>query len=112
MMRQEDKFMYRSIELGNGPPSMMQSQQPQMLFGPGVLPENSVHILELPYVDNELSMLLLMPSSITDDSTGLKKVKMVWVHRGVNCIMSMYAHVRKVQQFECNLNVCLWFQTA
>uniref|UniRef100_UPI00358FAEAE leukocyte elastase inhibitor-like n=1 Tax=Myxine glutinosa TaxID=7769 RepID=UPI00358FAEAE len=75
MMRQEDKFMYGSIELVKSPPPMMQQQQQRVMMYPGALPENFVHILELPYIDNELSMLLLLPSSITDDSTGLKQLE-------------------------------------
>uniref|UniRef100_UPI00358EB065 leukocyte elastase inhibitor-like n=1 Tax=Myxine glutinosa TaxID=7769 RepID=UPI00358EB065 len=76
MMRQEDDFRYGSIELVKGPPLKMQQQQQQrVMLQPVALPENSVHILELPYIDNELSMLLLLPSSITDDSTGLKQLE-------------------------------------
>lgn len=32
-------------------------------------------ILEIPYVDNELSMIILLPEKIEDNSTGLEKVK-------------------------------------
>ncbi|XP_061446506.1 serpin B10-like isoform X5 [Rhineura floridana] len=31
-----------------------------------------VYILELPYINNELSMLILLPEDITDESTGLE----------------------------------------
>uniref|UniRef100_UPI00358DDF5C leukocyte elastase inhibitor-like n=1 Tax=Myxine glutinosa TaxID=7769 RepID=UPI00358DDF5C len=79
MMMQEDEFMYGSIELEKSAPQMMmqqqQQQQQRVMLQPVALPENSVHILELPYIDNELSMLLLLPSSITDDSTGLKQLE-------------------------------------
>uniref|UniRef100_A0A8C4R5E7 Serpin family B member 1 n=1 Tax=Eptatretus burgeri TaxID=7764 RepID=A0A8C4R5E7_EPTBU len=74
MMRKEDNFRHGYIELAKSTPTMMQQQQHVMMYR-GVLPENFVHILELPYVDNELSMLLLLPSSITDDSTGLKQLE-------------------------------------
>jgi len=33
-------------------------------------------ILELPYVGNELSMLILLPSAIQDESTGLEAVSL------------------------------------
>uniref|UniRef100_A0A8D2KWR6 Leukocyte elastase inhibitor n=1 Tax=Varanus komodoensis TaxID=61221 RepID=A0A8D2KWR6_VARKO len=32
-------------------------------------------ILEIPYVDNELSMIILLPDQIRDDSTGLEKLE-------------------------------------
>lgn len=31
-------------------------------------------VLELPYVGNELSMIILLPDAIQDESTGLEKV--------------------------------------
>uniref|UniRef100_A0A8C4VWR6 Serpin family B member 10 n=1 Tax=Gopherus evgoodei TaxID=1825980 RepID=A0A8C4VWR6_9SAUR len=33
------------------------------------------HIIELPYVNNDLSMLILLPDDISDDTTGLEMVK-------------------------------------
>lgn len=39
-------------------------------------------VLELPYQGKELSMLLLLPDDIEDESTGLKEVlaRSLWVH--------------------------------
>lgn len=34
-----------------------------------------VKIAELPYVNNDLSMLILLPDDIEDKSTGLEQVK-------------------------------------
>lgn len=31
-------------------------------------------ILEIPYIGNELSMIVLLPDAIQDESTGLEKV--------------------------------------
>ncbi|XP_028659848.1 leukocyte elastase inhibitor-like isoform X1 [Erpetoichthys calabaricus] len=39
------------------------------------IPEMQCQILELPYVENELSMLILLPKDIEDNSTGLKKLE-------------------------------------
>ncbi|XP_038652657.1 leukocyte elastase inhibitor-like [Scyliorhinus canicula] len=39
------------------------------------VPEFKIKILELPYVDNDLSMIILLPDDIMDDSTGLKQLE-------------------------------------
>lgn len=46
-------------------------------------------IIELPYVENELSMILLLPDDINDNTTGLELVKLTYC-----CI----AHTMKQQQ--------------
>lgn len=40
----------------------------------GYIPEVRIRILELPYDGRELSMIILLPDDIEDDSTGLQKV--------------------------------------
>lgn len=35
-------------------------------------------IIELPYVENELSMFVLLPDDINDNTTGLELVKMTY----------------------------------
>ncbi|XP_072417089.1 leukocyte elastase inhibitor A-like [Chiloscyllium punctatum] len=37
--------------------------------------EFKLHVLELPYVGNDLSMIILLPDDIMDDSTGLKQLE-------------------------------------
>ncbi|XP_069047021.1 leukocyte elastase inhibitor-like isoform X1 [Lepisosteus oculatus] len=44
-------------------------------FGLTFIPEVSCQILELPYLGKELSMLIMLPSAIEDDSTGLEKLE-------------------------------------
>uniref|UniRef100_A0A8C9RNW4 Leukocyte elastase inhibitor n=1 Tax=Scleropages formosus TaxID=113540 RepID=A0A8C9RNW4_SCLFO len=39
------------------------------------IPEVQCQILELPYIGNELSMLIMLPSVMEDDSTGLEKLE-------------------------------------
>lgn len=38
------------------------------------IPELRCRILELPYVGNELSMIILLPDTIEDETTGLQEV--------------------------------------
>lgn len=40
----------------------------------GYIPEVRIRLLELPYDGRELSMIILLPDDIEDDSTGLQKV--------------------------------------
>lgn len=40
----------------------------------GYIPEARTRLLELPYDGRELSMIILLPDDIEDDSTGLQKV--------------------------------------
>ncbi|MBN3313106.1 ILEU inhibitor, partial [Atractosteus spatula] len=52
----------------------------QMMYQKGkfalkFIPEVSCQILELPYLGKELSMLIMLPSAIVDDSTGLEKLE-------------------------------------
>lgn len=48
----------------------------------GYVQELRCRVLELPYQGKELSMLLLLPDDIEDESTGLKEVlaRSFWVH--------------------------------
>ncbi|GAB0183703.1 leukocyte elastase inhibitor-like [Grus americana] len=41
----------------------------------GYIPEVKVRVLELPYDGRELSMIILLPDDIEDDSTGLQKLE-------------------------------------
>ncbi|XP_006888770.1 PREDICTED: leukocyte elastase inhibitor-like [Elephantulus edwardii] len=44
-------------------------------FPYGYIDEVKCHVLVLPYEDNDLSMVILLPHDIDDDSTGLKKIE-------------------------------------
>ncbi|NWI30629.1 ILEU inhibitor, partial [Sula dactylatra] len=41
----------------------------------GYIPEVKIRVLELPYDGGELSMIILLPDDIEDDSTGLQKLE-------------------------------------
>ncbi|XP_067851831.1 uncharacterized protein [Heptranchias perlo] len=41
------------------------------------VPEIKTKVLELPYVDKDISMIILLPDDIVDDSTGLKQLEQV-----------------------------------
>lgn len=44
-------------------------------FKLAIIKEPPLEVLELPYIDNELSMFILLPKDIGDKSTGLEQVK-------------------------------------
>ncbi|NWV17932.1 ILEUB inhibitor, partial [Origma solitaria] len=44
-------------------------------FNFGYIPEEKIRVLELPYDGRKLSMIILLPDDIEDDSTGLQKVE-------------------------------------
>ncbi|XP_061093835.1 serpin B6-like [Conger conger] len=44
-------------------------------FGLTFIPEVSCQILEMPYIGKELSMLIILPREIEDDSTGLERLE-------------------------------------
>lgn len=48
------------------------------------VPEINCRIVELPYVDDELSMIIILPDSIDDDTTGLQKVNIL-ISNYINC---------------------------
>ncbi|XP_041039650.1 leukocyte elastase inhibitor-like isoform X3 [Carcharodon carcharias] len=64
------------------------------------VPEFNIRVLELPYVGNDLSMIILLPDDIMDDSTGLKQLEKAltfeklqeWTHP--NQMHTMDVHVR------------------
>ncbi len=39
------------------------------------IPEMNSQVLELPYVGKDLSMLIILPNEIQDETTGLQKVR-------------------------------------
>ncbi|KAJ8279683.1 hypothetical protein COCON_G00067490 [Conger conger] len=44
-------------------------------FGLAFIPEVNCQILEMPYIGKELSMLIILPKEIEDDSTGLERLE-------------------------------------
>ncbi|XP_007933582.1 leukocyte elastase inhibitor [Orycteropus afer afer] len=53
-------------------------------FPYGYIQELKCRVLELPYQDNELSMIILLPDNIEDDSTGLRKNVCILMKRIIN----------------------------
>ena len=45
-------------------------------FGLAFIPEVNCQILEMSYIGKELSMLIILPNEIEDDSTGLERVRL------------------------------------
>lgn len=52
-----------------------------------------IQILELPYKNKELSMLILLPMDIEDDTTGLEKVE-----HSHHCCPFKHTHMLIIQQ--------------
>ncbi|XP_064189297.1 leukocyte elastase inhibitor-like [Anguilla rostrata] len=53
----------------------VQMMHQEAKFGFGFIPEVNCQILEMPYVGKELSMLIILPQEIEDDSTGLVRLE-------------------------------------
>ncbi len=51
----------------------MMNQKAQ--FPLALIPELDSQVLELPYVGKDLSMLIILPNEIQDETTGLQKVR-------------------------------------
>ncbi|XP_078395626.1 leukocyte elastase inhibitor-like [Cetorhinus maximus] len=64
------------------------------------VPELNIRVLELPYVGNDLSMIILLPDDIMDDSTGLKQLEKALTFKKLqewtlpNQMRKMNVHVR------------------
>ncbi|XP_041039654.1 leukocyte elastase inhibitor-like [Carcharodon carcharias] len=79
-------------------PVKMMSQEEEFLFCHN--PELKIKVLELPYVGNDLSIIILLPDDIMDDSAGLKQLEKAltfeklqeWTHP--NRMRKMNVHVR------------------
>lgn len=54
---------------------MVQMMYMKTKYNMGYISEHRTKVLEIPYVDNELSMIILLPDEIEDNSTGLEKVR-------------------------------------
>ncbi|XP_048416530.1 leukocyte elastase inhibitor-like isoform X2 [Stegostoma tigrinum] len=59
-------------------PVTMMSQEGEFYFG--YIEELQTKVLELPYVQNELGLIILLPDSINDNSTGLEQLEQTLAH--------------------------------
>ncbi|XP_033855770.2 leukocyte elastase inhibitor-like isoform X1 [Acipenser ruthenus] len=65
----------RAFRLSKNVTKPVQMMQQKAKFNLTLIPEVNSQIIELPYVGNELSMLIILPMGIEDDSTGLEKIE-------------------------------------
>ncbi|XP_078395627.1 leukocyte elastase inhibitor-like isoform X1 [Cetorhinus maximus] len=70
---QNTKEMPFRLNKNESKPVKMMYQEEEFLFCDN--PELKIKVLELPYVGNDLSMIILLPDDIMDDSTGLKQLE-------------------------------------
>uniref|UniRef100_UPI0037E75406 leukocyte elastase inhibitor-like n=1 Tax=Semicossyphus pulcher TaxID=241346 RepID=UPI0037E75406 len=72
---QEDNtvdFQFRMNKTDTKPVKMMQQKRE---FSYASVPEAKIKVLEMPYKGMELSMLIILPNEIEDDTTGLEKLE-------------------------------------
>ena len=93
-------FYIESIFERFAPPWIFQNESKpvQMMhqkayFGLAFIPEVNCQILEMPYIGKELSMLIILPKEIEDDSTGLERVSMFLINH-------------KKKRFKFNVLIC------
>ncbi|KAJ8376534.1 hypothetical protein SKAU_G00071140 [Synaphobranchus kaupii] len=67
--------MQMKFKLNKKKSKKVQMMQQTDWFGFATIPEVSCQILEMPYKGKELSMLILLPQQIEDDSTGLLRLE-------------------------------------
>ncbi|XP_034773877.2 serpin B6-like isoform X1 [Acipenser ruthenus] len=71
----ESETRERAFRLSKNGTKPVQMMQQKAKFNLTFIPEVNSQIIELPYVGNELSMLIILPMGIEDDSTGLEKLE-------------------------------------
>ncbi|XP_041101205.1 leukocyte elastase inhibitor-like [Polyodon spathula] len=71
----ESETRERSFRLSKNGTKPVQMMQQKANFNLAFIPEVNSQIIELPYVGDELSMLIILPTEIEDDSTGLEKLE-------------------------------------
>ncbi|MBN3275641.1 SPB6 protein, partial [Polyodon spathula] len=71
----ESETRERSFRLSKNGTKPVQMMQQKAKFNLTFIPEVNSQIIELPYVGDELSMLIILPTEIEDDSTGLEKLE-------------------------------------
>ncbi|MGH0116142.1 UNVERIFIED_CONTAM: hypothetical protein FKN15_074783 [Acipenser sinensis] len=71
----ESETKERPFRLSKNGTKPVQMMQQKAKFNLSFIPEVNSQIIELPYVGNDLSMLIVLPMEIEDDSTGLEKLE-------------------------------------
>ncbi|KAK1806633.1 hypothetical protein P4O66_005146 [Electrophorus voltai] len=76
----EKKFEERAtrelpFHLNKNTSKPVQMMQQKVKFPLAFIPDMKCQILEMPYVGKELSMLIILPNEIADDTTGLEKLE-------------------------------------
>ncbi|KAJ8376537.1 hypothetical protein SKAU_G00071170 [Synaphobranchus kaupii] len=69
------KTKQRQFKLNKNESKPVQMMRQTDTFGLAIIPEVRCQILEMPYKGKELSMLILLPQEIEDDSTGLLRLE-------------------------------------
>ncbi|KAJ8376541.1 hypothetical protein SKAU_G00071210 [Synaphobranchus kaupii] len=69
------KTKQRQFKLNKNESKPVQMMRHKGWFGLAIIPEVRCQILEMPYKGKELSMLILLPQEIEDDSTGLLRLE-------------------------------------
>lgn len=71
----KDRTMERPFKISKNETKMVQMMYKKAKFNMTYIPDHCTKILEVPYVDHELSMIILLPDEIEDTSTGLEKLE-------------------------------------
>ncbi|XP_063154876.1 serpin B6-like [Candoia aspera] len=71
----KDRTQERPFMINKNESKTVQMMFKKAKYNTGYISDYSTAILEMPYVDNELSMIILLPDNIEDNSTGLEKLE-------------------------------------
>ncbi|XP_048363081.1 serpin B6-like isoform X1 [Sphaerodactylus townsendi] len=71
----QDRTVERSFKINKNESKPVQMMYKKAKFNMTYISDYQTKILELPYVENELSMIILLPDEIQDNSTGLEKLE-------------------------------------
>uniref|UniRef100_A0A671S4Z4 Serpin B6 n=1 Tax=Sinocyclocheilus anshuiensis TaxID=1608454 RepID=A0A671S4Z4_9TELE len=67
------------------------------------IPEMNSQVLELPYVGNNLSMLIILPNEIQDETTGLQKVRQHGLYTLKNALGKIWTNPMFQEQVQISL---------
>nr|XP_056710841.1 serpin B6-like [Euleptes europaea] len=71
----QDRTKERPFKINKNESRPVQMMYKKAKFNMAYISDYQTKILELPYVENELSMIILLPDEIQDNSTGLEKLE-------------------------------------